>query len=467
MKEISMLTLDNLTCEYFTNPLGLDVPQPRLSWKSHAPHRGARQTAYQIQVFTDTTLLWDSGKVAAASSIHIPYAGPALQPSQRCAWQVRVWDENDAASDWSAFANVGDGLAGFGQLAGGLDYAGLDEETSVPQPAPLLRRVFPTGGAIADARIYATSLGLYELHLNGQRVGDALLTPGWTSYKHRIQYQTYDVTSLMRTGDNALGALLGDGWYRGHLGFQRQRNMYGDRLALLLQLHITYADGRTQVIGSDETWQATTGPIRLNDLYRGEEYDAQLEKPGWDQADYNAAGWQGVRLLDHPKTTVVAQTAPPVRRHEEIRPQRILHSPKGETILDFGQNMVGWVRLKVTGPAGTTITIRHAEVLDQQGNLYTENLRFAKQEIKYTLKGQGEESYEPRFSFMGFQFIAVEGFPGEPTLDNFTGIVVHSEIPPIGSFTCSNPMINQLQHNIVWGQKGNFVDVPTDCPQPR
>ncbi|MCX6047923.1 MAG: glycoside hydrolase family 78 protein [Chloroflexi bacterium] len=471
-----MLTLHHLTCEYFTNPLGLDVRQPRLSWKSSAPQRGARQTAYQICV-ADTpalltagqNLLWDTGKVPSAAAIHLPYAGADLRPGQRCYWRVRVWDENDVAAAWSEIAFWEMGLLETANWQAQWITPDWDEDISVPQPAPLLRRAFQTDGAIVRARIYATSLGLYELHLNGQRVGDALLTPGWTSYQQRLQYQTYDVTDLLRTGDNALGALLGDGWYRGHLGFQRQRNMYGDRLALLLQLEITYADGRTQTIGSDETWQATTGPIRLNDLYWGEAYDAQLEKTGWDQAGYNADDWQGVRLLDFaqvmPQTIIVAQIAPPVRRQETIRPQRILHSPKGETILDFGQNMVGWVRLTVTGKAGTTITIRHAEVLDQQGNLYTENLRFAKQELNYTLKGQGEERYEPHFSFMGFQFIAVENFPGELTLDNFTGIVVHSEIPPIGTFDCSNPMINQLQHNIVWGQKGNFVDVPTDCPQ--
>ncbi len=334
----------------------------------------------------------------------------------------------------------------------------------------MLRRSFGANGEIASARIYATSLGLYELHLNGQRVGDALLTPGWTTYRHRIQYQTYDVTDLLRNGENALGALLGDGWYRGHLGFQRQRNMYGDRLALLLQLQIRYADGRTEFVTSDGNWKASNrGPIRMNDLYWGEEYDARLEKEGWDQAGFNDADWQAVRKLDHAKSIVVAQVAPNVVRHEEIRPQRIFQSPNGQTILDFGQNMVGWVRLKVSGPAGATVTLTHAEVLDQAGNLYTENLRFAKQIAQYTLKGAGngtaEEIYEPRFSFMGFQFVAVDGFPGQPTLDNFTGIVVHSDISPIGSFECSNPMVNQLQHNIVWGQKGNFVDVPTDCPQ--
>ncbi len=220
------------------------------------------------------------------------------------------------------------------------------------QPAPLLRRNFNAENDLVAARIYATSLGLYELRLNGQRVGDAVLTPGWTSYDHRLQYQTYDVTGLMREGDNVLGAILGDGWYRGYMGFTGDRNLYGDRLALLLQLHLTYADGRVEIIGSDEQWRATRGPIQMSDIYMGETYDARQEKPGWDETGYDDSDWHGVRRLDHPKEIVVAQVGPFIRRQERLRPVRILHSPKGETILDFGQNMVGWVQMRVRGPAG-------------------------------------------------------------------------------------------------------------------
>lgn len=467
-----MLSLTNLICENFENPIGIDELHPQLGWKSHSPRRGARQSAYQIRVATDAThlsngtnLLWDTDKVASDASIHLPYAGAALQARQRCYWQVRVWDENDTASAWSDVAFWEMGLLDSANWQADWITPDWDEDLTAPQPAPILHRGFSASGEIARARIYATALGLYELHLNGQRVGDALLTPGWTTYRHRIQYQTYDVTDLLQVGENAIGAMLGDGWYRGHLGFQRQRNMYGDRLALLLQLHIIYADGRSEIITSDEQWKATSGPIRMADLYWGEEYDARLEKAGWAEAGYDDSDWQSVRKLDHANEVVVAQVGPNVIRHEEMRPQRIFQSPNGQTILDFGQNMVGWVQMKVSGPAGTTVSLTHAEVLDQQGNLYTENLRFAKQIAQYTLRGTGEEIYEPRFSFMGFQFVAVDGFPGEPTLDNFTGVVVHSEMSPIGSFECSNAMVNQLQHNIVWGQKGNFVDVPTDCPQ--
>jgi len=466
-------TISNLTCEYQINPLGIDVLQPRLSWQMQSDRRGVYQIAYQILAASEEAslasgqaLLWDSGKVETDQSIQVPYHGPTPVSGQRIYWKVRVWDERGEQAESSpAWWEMG--------LLAGSDWQAnwitpdWDEDISRPQPSPLLRRTFDVEGDLVSARIYATSLGLYELRLNGQRVGDAVLTPGWTSYEHRLQYQTYDVTDLLRDGENAMGVILGDGWYRGYMGFTGERNLYGDRLALLLQLKLTFEDGRIQIITSDEWWRATPGPIQMSDIYMGEIYDARLEKPGWDQADFDDSNWRGVCRLDHPKDNIVAQVGPLVTRQETIRPLHILHSPKGETILDFGQNMVGWVKMRVLGPAGTTITLRHAEVLDQQGNLYTENLRMADQIACYTLKGlpDADELFEPHFTFHGFRYVSVEGFPGGPTPENFTGVVLHSATPTTGTFECSNPLINQLQHNIVWGQKGNFVDVPTDCPQ--
>jgi alpha-L-rhamnosidase len=468
-----MTTITNLLCEYRANPLGIDVRQPRLSWQLKSDRRGAMQTAYQVRsagslaALAAGDVLWDSGQVASDQSCLIPYGGPALRSTQRVYWQVRVLGETDAASAWSAPAFWEMGLLETADWQAEWITPDWDEDTSQSQPQPILRRAFKLDAAvaIAAARVYVTSLGLYELHLNGRRVGEGVLTPGWTSYNNRLQTQTYDVTDLLIAGDNAIGALLGDGWYRGWLGFDGNRNTYGDRLGLLLQLHVTYTDGRTAVIASDGQWRATTGPIGMSDIYNGETYDARLELPGWAAAGYDDRAWQSVRKLDHGKNMLVAQDGPLVKRQEELKPVKLLRTPAGETVFDFGQNMVGWVRLKIQGPAGTTVTLRHAEVLDQQGNFYITNLRKAKQTAQYTLKGEGVETYEPRFTFMGFQFVAVEGWPGEPTLDSLTGVVVHSDIPSTGSFECSNPMINQLQHNIVWGQKGNFVDVPTDCPQ--
>ncbi|MCS7055718.1 MAG: glycoside hydrolase family 78 protein, partial [Thermoflexales bacterium] len=447
---------------------------PRLSWKlsAEADARNVRQSAYQIVVAADPggerDVIWDTGKVQSGQSVHVRYAGPPLRSGQRCYWRVRVWDQDDRPSEWSAPAWWEMGLLDAADWQA--QWITLDwddgQDSTQPRPAPMLRRAFTLDGRVRTARLYVTSLGLYELRLNGRRVGDALLTPGWTSYNKRLQYQTYDVTELLGEGANAIGAMLADGWYRGHIGFDGQRrNLYGSRLALLAQLHVTYDDGREVIITSDADWRATTGPIRMAEIYHGETYDARLEQPGWDCPDFDDRSWAAVRILDHRKDHLIAQVGPLVRRQEALRPVRIFRSPKGECIADFGQNMVGWVRLRVRGAPGTTVTLRHAEVLDRDGNFYTENLRAARQTLEYTLKGEGEECYEPRFTFMGFRYVKVEGWPGEPTADDLTGVVVHSDIPPIGDFNCSNPLINQLQHNIVWGQKGNFVDVPTDCPQ--
>ena len=465
--------VSNLTCEYQINPQGIDVLQPRLSWQMQSDQRGAYQTAYQIIVAStdvnmnsEQALLWDSGQVETDQSIHVVYRGPALASGQRVYWKVRVWDEAGEMAE-SATAWWEMGLLDVADWQADWITPDWDEDLDQSHPSPLLRRSFNAESGLVTARIYATSLGLYELRLNGQRVSDAVLTPDWTSYHNRLQYQTYDVTTLLRTGDNVLGAILGDGWYRGHMGFTGSRNLYGDRLALLLQLHLVYENGRSEIIGSDEQWRATPGPIQMSDIYKGETYDARKEKPGWDDSNYDDSDWQNVRRFDHPKEIVVAQEGPFMRHQERIQPVNILYSPKEETILDFGQNMVGWVQMRVRGAAGTTVTLRHAEVLDQAGNLYTENLRRADQITCYTLKGLADtdEVFEPHFTFQGFQYVAVEHYPGEISADNFTGIVVHSDTPPTGSFECSNPLINQLQHNIFWGQKGNFVDVPTDCPQ--
>jgi alpha-L-rhamnosidase len=329
----------------------------------------------------------------------------------------------------------------------------------------MLRTGFTVDGAVRSARAYITCLGLYEAELNGKRVGDQVLTPGWTSYHERLQYQTYDVGALLVEGENAVGVTLGDGWYRGNLGFSGNRNVYGDFLALLLQIEIVYQDGRTQIVCSNANWRASTGPILASDIYNGEAYDARLEKPGWSTAGYDDGDWQGVQVFDHDVDILVAPAGPPVLVIQELQPVEILTTPAGETVVDVGQNMVGWIRLRVQGEAGTKVTLRHAEVLDREGNLYTENLRSADQQVQYTLKGDGLEVYEPHFTFQGFRYVAVDGYPGELTLDSLTGVVVHSDITPTGAFECSHPLVDQLQHNIQWGQKGNFVDVPTDCPQ--
>ncbi len=463
-------SLTHLRCEYKVDPLGIDVRHPRLSWQLLADGRGVVQTAYQIRVAEGeadlaASPIWDSGRVESDQSIHVAYAGPSLASGQRYYWQVRIWDGDGTASAWSAPAFWEMGLLDTSDWQASWISPDWDEDITVPQPVPMLRRTFTVDGTVQTARAYITSLGLYEVELNGRRVGDRVFTPGWTSYDTRLQYQTYDVTDLLDAGENAIGAMLGDGWYRGYMGWSDRRNVYGDSLALLLQLQITYTDGRTVTVGSDASWKAGTGPIQMSDIYNGEHYDARLEKPGWSSPGYEDNDWGGVRVLDHPKDILIAPAGPPVRKIQEITPIAILQTPAGETVFDMGQNMVGWVRLTVRGSAGTTVTLRHAEVLDRNGNLYTDNLRGAEQTVRYTLKGGGEEVYEPRFTFHGFRYVAVDGLPGTPTPENLTGVVIHSDMTPTGSFETSDSLINQLQHNIVWGQKGNFLDVPTDCPQ--
>jgi alpha-L-rhamnosidase len=329
----------------------------------------------------------------------------------------------------------------------------------------MLRAEFALDGTIVSARAYASALGVYEMEINGRRVGDEVLAPGWTSYEKRLQYQSYDVTALVRRGPNAVGVTLGDGWHRGRLAWEKRRITYGKELALLAQIVVRYADGREQVIATGDGWKASTGAILASDLYNGERYDARLEKTGWSSPGFDARDWKGVRRIEHSKEILVAPAGPPIRRIEELKPVKVLRTPAGETVLDMGQNMVGWTRLRVRGPAGTTVRLQHAEVLDKRGNFYTANLRTAQQADEYTLKGTGEESYEPRFTFHGFRFVKVENYPGTVTPDAVTGIVVHSDMAKAGSLETSDPMLNQLYRNIVWGQKGNFVGVPTDCPQ--
>ncbi len=556
----------HLRCEYKENPRGIDAAHPRLSWQLDSDTRGQRQTAYEILVArTPAALaaghgeLWDSGKILSSESTGREYGGSALLSGRQCWWKVRVWDKNGKRgldsppafwqmgllhpSDWQA------------QWIAAQTPRDVQQDGNNLPPCPYVRRTFTIKKPVQSATIFATARGLYELHLNGAKVGSAVLAPGWTDYHKRIEYQAYDVTSSLHPGANTVGAIIGDGWYSGYVGFSRQRNLYGSRPALRLQMDIAYTDGTHQIVASDGTWTGRTGPILYSDMLQGERYDARLKMAGWDTPQSRAAGWQPVSTAEaslpaaqvsvtaplaalvhdnslsvvagndlagdpayntvkklrvdytlngvpHTQTVGEKETltipgpgetpgplvirravygalgtftgpvlmagtvGPPVRVTEYLPARKITQPTPGTYIVDIGQNMVGWARLKVQGPAGTQVQMRFGEVLNPDGTLYTTNLRSAHATDTYLCKGTGStETFEPHFTFHGFRYVEVTGYPGTPKLDAITGCVVGSDMPLTGTFSCSSPLVNKLVHNINWGQRGNFLSVPTDCPQ--
>jgi alpha-L-rhamnosidase len=468
----AQVAVKNLMCENQINPIGLDVLQPRFTWQLQSDKRNVLQTAYEIRVGKDAinlpkgkNVIWTSGKVMSDQSVLVPYGNKMpLEANQKYYWQVRVWDNQGNASAWSASSSWQMGLLKSTDWKAKWIGVGYVEDT-VMRASPLLRKTFTIKKKIQAATAYVTAQGLYEAHINGKRVGDAYLTPGWTAYHKRVQYQTYDVTNLLNAGNNAIGVTLGSGWYRGFIGFGGQKNFYGKDLALLLQLEITYTDGSKETVVSDQSWKSSTGSILDSEIYNGEMIDARKDKSNWNTVNYTDKDWSGVKVIGTDYSKLIATYNEPIKKQETFKPIKIFKTPKGEQVIDFGQNLVGWVQVKVRGNAGDKITMYHAEVLDKFGNFYTENLRPAKQQNIYILKGGGEEFFEPHFTFQGFRYIKIEGFPGEIKPENFTAVALYSDMKPTGTFECSNPLVNQLQHNIEWGQRGNFLDVPTDCPQ--
>lgn len=470
----AQIQVDKLRCEYLQNPVGIDIVIPRLSWqiKVKDDSKNIMQQAYRIQVANakdafdkKKQLVWDTGKVDAGQSVHIEYNGQKLQSRDRFYWRVKIWDNQGRESGWSEIAFWEMGLLKTEDWAADWIEPVLEEKKKANNPAPMLRKEFSLKKKIQKARLYITAHGLYEAYLNGKRVSEDLFTPGWTSYHKRLQYQTYDVTSLLRKGENAVAIRLGDGWYRGEFGWQNNWNIYGDHLGLLFQLEVEYTNGKKELILSDASWKASTGPILMSSLYDGEIYDARLEKTGWMITNYEDSDWGAVRVMDYDKNILIAPQGVPVRAIEIVKPKEVFVSGKEEVIINMGQNMVGRMRFRLKGEPGDTISIYHAEVLDKYGNFYTENLRNADQKIQYIFKGEGLETYEPVFTFQGFQYIKIENYKGTFSKDDFEGVVIHSDMEQTGNFECSSALINQLQSNIRWGQKGNFLDVPTDCPQ--
>ena len=463
------LRVTNCKTEYMVNPLGLDVPKPRLFWRIESEERGVLQAAYRVLAASDPALLdrdigdlWDSGRVESPRSIHVVYDGAPLASEQRVYWKVRAWDRDGRASEWSETVFWSMGLLSRKEWKAKLIGRKAEPDKEM-QPSPYFRKETKVGPAVRRAVAYATALGVYELYVNGTKVSDPF-APGWTDYEKRVQVQTYDITELLQEGDNVFGAVLGDGWYCGTVGFLGNK-VYGERPFFMMQAHVEYEDGSRQRIVTDGTWKTSAGPILYSDMIKGETYDARLEQDGWNRPGFDDAAWEEPDVRPGYNGALTAAMEPPVRMTRTMRPQDMRRTASGTYIFDMGQNMVGWTELRVRGERGAKVTVSHAEVLNPDGTLYLDNLRKAVQQDHYILKGDGEERYEPRFTFHGFRFVELIGYPGEPTLDTVIGKVVHSDTPPAGELETSDERVNQLYSNIVWGQRGNFLSVPTDCPQ--
>jgi alpha-L-rhamnosidase len=453
--------------EHLREALGAGHARPRISWITATEIAGWLQASYEIEARDDGgVVLWSTGRVASRESVLVPWAGPPLRSRDRVSVRVRVRGSDGSASGWSEPAAVEAGLLDAADWSARFITPDWDEDGAAMLPSPMLRGEFTVRAGARLARLYVTALGLCEAELNGQRVGDHLFAPGWTSYEHRLRYATFDVLSMLREGPNCLGAMLADGWYRGRIGLPSAggRCVYGDRTALLAQLEVAYGDGTRDTFVTDGRWRAARGPILSSGIYEGEAYDARLEIDGWSLPGFDDRGWAGVRAVERDLHTLVAPDGPPVRRQDELAPRAISTSPRGRTIVDFGQNLTGRLRINVRGPAGTTITLRHAELLED-GELCVRPLRTAEATDRYTLRGGDAETWEPRFTFHGFRYAEVDGWPGEITADAIRAVVCHSDVERTGWFECSDPLVNRLHENAVWSMKSNFLDVPTDCPQ--
>lgn len=450
--------------EHLPGALGIGTAAPRLSWKTTADPEWA-QTAYQLAVVRGGRESLTE-RITSSESVLVPWPSAPLISGERAEVRVRVWGgDNAEPSPWSEPAAVEPGLLKPEDWTAVAVAPAWDEDLESDRRPPLLRRGFTLERPVASARLYVTAHGLCEVEINGSRVGEDALSPGWTVYGERLRYYTFDVTDHLGEGENAIGAWLADGWYRGRIGFHGgHRNLYGDKVALLAQLHVTHDDGSVTVVGTDTEWRAGTGPIRFTGLYEGEEYDARDLPVGWSSAGFDDGTWSPVVVVDRDPGTLVAPDGPPVRCTQEVRPVSVHVSPSGKLLLDFGQNLVGRLRITVDGDAGHTVTLRHAEVL-QNGELYTRPLRGADATDRYTLTGEGTETWEPRFTIHGFRYAEVDGWTGGEPSEGIVARVYHTDMERTGWFECSDPDLNRLHENVLWSMRGNFVDIPTDCPQ--
>ena len=451
----------DLRCEYLSNPLGIDVREPRFSWVLHHTARAQVQTAYQVLVAShaedlaqDSGDIWDSGKVASSDSIQVVYAGKPLESGKTYYWKVRYWGTAGNASPYSAVSQFEMGLLS------------RDEWKGRWIEGDMLRKEVTLDGKIVRARAYVTALGYYELRINGEKVGRNVLDPAWTTYPKRVLYTTYDITRRPRSGKNAFGAMLGGGWATlGERFFDPEVGPYYKAPALLLQINIELEGGKTVSLASDGSWKASKGPIVSDSVYDGEVYDARREIPGWDRPEFDDSKWSAAQTVEGSQGVLSAQMMPPIRVIDSMVPVSLSNPKPGVYVFDMGQNMSGWVQLRVEGPAGTQVTLRFAELVYPDGMINRENLGEAKSRDIYTLKGEGRETYEPRFTYHGFRYVEVTGYPGIPNLDSLRGRVVHTAVGTVGSFLASKQILNDIQRLIHWSQLTNLFSIPTDCDQ--
>lgn len=471
----SGITVNDLRCEYRHDPLGVDILKPRLSWILNSDQRGAKQSAYELLISSNPELLsrnkgdlWDSGKINSSQTNQIEYVGQPLASRARCFWKTRAWDGKGEPSEWSAPSMWTMGL--LSPTDWQAKWVTMDGEMATPR---YFRKPFKVSRSIRRATVYATALGLYELRLNGQRVGDQLLAPEWTAYQKRVQYQTYDVTPQIKQGDNAIGAILGNGWYDGNWQFWGRKLQPINKTDpyLLVQLEIEYADGNRQMVVTDNSWQGTlNGPLRFSGIYEGETYDARIEMPGWDTSEFKDESWSPAMEASPQAGPLVWQRSEPIRVEQELKPVAVREPQPGVYVFDLGQNMAGWCRLHLNEPQGTQLTLQLNEVLNPDGTVYMDNLhaghmsRGDRQVIHYTCRGGGEV-YEPHFTYQGFRYVRIAGLTTKPSLELLTGCVFHTSFTQTGSFTCSNDLLNRLMLNIQWSQRANMMGVPTDCCQ--
>lgn len=473
------LSVAKLRCEYLDNPLGLDARKPRLSWIVESAERGQTQTAYQIQVASGESKLasgeadlWDSGKVASGATAQIEYAGKALTSSLRCLWRVRVWDKDGQESAWSDPARWEMGLLEPADWQA--KWIARTTDTAC-QPAPMFRRVFELKEKPCRATAYVCGLGYFELSLNGAKVGDHLLDPGYTRFDKRALYVTQDVTDQLQAGKNALGVVLGTGWFNVHTKAVWNFHEAPWRAApkLILQLRLEFPDGRVERVVSDESWKMATGPIVFDSIYGGETYDARLERTGWDTAGYADSDWQAAQVVAGPAGQLSAQAMPPIRLDRLVKPVKCSEPKPGVFLFDFGLNLAGCAELKLSAPAGTRVEMKYGERLNPDGTLDTKDIGQHVRKLDpaqqyqtdtYIAKGAGVETWHSRFTYHGFQYVEMTGFPGQPTLDTLTGQFFHSDVPKAGVFECSNPLLNKIQQASLQAFLSNLQGIPTDCP---